>query len=104
MNIHKTGSFRELEASLLALHHECFYEAYGEPIAPYLGNVVVIFRGMVREYLSHAVQAVIAVSMAELTEFIVDRLDTLILNLVACQAKPILEAKNAFFNDINQTN
>jgi AcrR family transcriptional regulator len=93
--------WRKKRASLLTLHQDCFYETYGEPITPYLGDVVAIFRGMIKEYLSHVVQAVIAVPMAELAGFFVDRLDTLIGDLIANKPEPVLKTSNAFFNAIN---
>lgn len=93
--------WRKKRASLLTLHQESFYEAYGEPIAPYLGDVVAIFRGMIREYLSHAMQAVIAVPMHELACFIVNRLDAVIGDLLASTPEPILKASSAFFNELN---
>ncbi|MEK8132050.1 TetR/AcrR family transcriptional regulator [Paenibacillus filicis] len=93
--------WRKKRATLLTLHHDCFYEAYGEPIAPFLGDVVAIFRGMIKEYLSHAIQAVIAVPMAQLAGFIVDRLDTVIRDLIASKAEPVLKTSSAFFNEIN---
>ncbi|MFC3745215.1 TetR/AcrR family transcriptional regulator [Paenibacillus sp. GCM10012306] len=93
--------WRKKRASLLTLHQDCFYEAYGEPIVPYLGDVVTIFRGMIKEYLSHAVQAVIAVPMAELAGFFVDRLDTVIGDLIASNPEPVLKTSSAFFNQIN---
>ncbi|OBZ19358.1 hypothetical protein A8L34_07570 [Bacillus sp. FJAT-27264] len=93
--------WRKKRASLVILHQDCFYEAYGEPILPYLGDVVAIFRGMIKEYLSHAVQAVIAVPMAELAGFFVDRLDTIIGDLIANKPEPVLKASSVFFNEIN---
>ncbi|MFF2910671.1 TetR/AcrR family transcriptional regulator [Paenibacillus sp. NPDC057934] len=93
--------WRKKRASLLILHQDCFYEAYGEPIVPYLGDVVTIFRGMIKEYLSHAVQALIAVPMAELAGFFVDRLDIIIGDLIASKPEPVLKTSSAFFNQIN---
>ncbi|MCZ1265050.1 TetR/AcrR family transcriptional regulator [Paenibacillus tundrae] len=93
--------WRKKRASLLTLHQDCFYETYGEPILPYLGDVVAIFRGMVKEYLSHTFQAVIAAPMANLAGFIVDRLDVVIGDLIASKAQPVLKASSAFFNEIN---
>lgn len=93
--------WKKKRASLLTLHQDCFYEAYGKPIAPYLGDVVAIFRGMIREYLSHTVQAVIAVPMNELARFIVDRVDAVIGDLLASTPEPVLRASSAFFNELN---
>jgi len=93
--------WRKKRTTLLTLHHDCFYEAYGEPIVPFLGDVVAIFRGMIKEYLTHAVQAVIAVPMSTLSVFIVDRLDTVINDLITSKPEPVLKVSNAFFNEIN---
>ncbi|WP_171681450.1 TetR/AcrR family transcriptional regulator [Paenibacillus planticolens] len=93
--------WRKKRADLLAMHHECFHEAYGEPIVPYLGDTVAIFRGMLKEYLAHAVQAVIAVPMADLGGFLTDRIDAIVGDLISSRAEPVLKASSAYFNDIN---
>ncbi|WP_188886962.1 TetR/AcrR family transcriptional regulator [Paenibacillus radicis (ex Gao et al. 2016)] len=93
--------WRKKRATLLTMHHDCFTEAYGGPIIPYLGDTVAIFRGIMKEYLSHTVQAIIAVPMGDLAGFIADRMDTVIGDMIASGAKPILKASSAYFNDIN---
>ncbi|BBI31893.1 TetR/AcrR family transcriptional regulator [Cohnella abietis] len=94
--------WRKKRATLLTMHHDCFLEAYGAPIAPYLGDTVAIFRGMLKEYLSHSVQSVIAVPMADLAGFLTDRMDVIISDLIASKAEPVLKTSSAYFNDINQ--
>ncbi|MFF2090911.1 TetR/AcrR family transcriptional regulator [Paenibacillus sp. NPDC058174] len=93
--------WRKKRATLLTMHYDCFNEAYGESVSPYLGDIVAIFRGMMKEYLSHTVQAVIAVPMADLAGFIADRMDALINDLTASGARPVLKASSAYFSDIN---
>ncbi|WP_187274470.1 TetR/AcrR family transcriptional regulator [Paenibacillus sp. N3.4] len=95
------NEWRKKRATLLTMHYDCFYEAYGEPIAPYLGDTVAIFRGMLKEYLSHSVKAVIAVPMNDLAEFLADRMDVIVGDLIARRTEPVLKASSAYFNDIN---
>ncbi|MCR8632117.1 TetR/AcrR family transcriptional regulator [Paenibacillus radicis (ex Xue et al. 2023)] len=98
------NEWRKKRATLLAMHHDCFHEAYGEPIVPYLGDTVAIFRGMLKEYLTHLVQAVIAVPTSELAGFLVDRMDVIVGDLITSSAEPILKASSAYFNDISPLN
>lgn len=93
--------WRKKRATLLTMHLDCFREAYGEPIVPYLGDTVAIFRGMLREYLSHSVQATISVPMSDLAGFLVDRMEAIVGDLIASGAEPVLQASNAYFNDIS---
>ncbi|RKN84990.1 TetR/AcrR family transcriptional regulator [Paenibacillus ginsengarvi] len=93
--------WRKKRATLLTMHLDCFREAYGEPIVPYLGDTVAIFRGMLREYLSHSVQAAISVPMSDLAGFLVDRMEAIVGDLIASGAEPVLKASNAYFNDIS---
>lgn len=88
-------------AAFLTWHRDCFYEAYGDSISPYLGDIVAIYRGMSREYLSHAVQTAIACPMAELARFCVDRMDAVIRDMIDKEPVPILKVSSAYFNDIN---
>ncbi|WP_042163731.1 TetR/AcrR family transcriptional regulator [Paenibacillus gorillae] len=93
--------WRKKRATLLTMHYDYLNGTYGEPILPYLGDTVAIFRGMMREYLSHTVQAVITIPMSDLAGFIADRIDVIIRDLIASGATPVLNASSAYFNDIN---
>lgn len=93
--------WKKKRAAFLTWHRDCFYEAYGDSISPYLGDIVAIYRGMSREYLSHAVQTAIACPMGELARFCVDRMDAVIRDLIDKKPVPILKVSSAYFNDIN---
>ncbi|MEC0173700.1 helix-turn-helix domain containing protein [Paenibacillus favisporus] len=93
--------WKKKRAAFLTWHRDCFYEAYGDSISPYLGDIVAIYRGMSREYLSHAVQTAIACPMAELARFCVDRMDAVIRDMIDKEPVPILKVSSAYFNDIN---
>ncbi|MBJ9987124.1 TetR/AcrR family transcriptional regulator [Paenibacillus sp. S28] len=93
--------WKKKRAAFLTWHRDCFYEAYGDSISPYLGDIVAIYRGMSREYLSHAVQTAIACPMGELARFCVDRMDTVIRDMIDKEPVPILKVSSAYFNDIN---
>jgi len=100
-NEHFIAVWKRKKAALHAWRRELLIEAYGERIEPYIWDVVAIFRGIHIEYLAYVQQKVIALPMAELAAFIVDRLDALVADLLRTKPKPILDAGNAQVNYLN---
>lgn len=94
-------AWKKKRATLLTWHRDCFYEAYGEPIEPYIWDIVAIFRGFSREYLSYAIQNVIALPMSELSHFCIARMDAIVSDMVRTKPSPILKESSVYFNDIN---
>ncbi|MEF2967976.1 TetR/AcrR family transcriptional regulator [Paenibacillus sp. M1] len=95
------NAWRKKRADLLSWHRDCFREAYGEAVAPYLWDVVAIFRGMLKEYLSHANQHVIGLPMSELAGFLAGRIDAVVNELLQSKPDPVLKESGVYFNDIN---
>jgi AcrR family transcriptional regulator len=95
------AAWKRKKAALHAWRRDLLIEAYGNQIEPYIWDIVVIFRGIHIEYLSFVQQNVIALPMAELAAFIVDRMDAVIRDMVRTKPKPVIEPFNAFYNYMN---
>ncbi|WP_274650828.1 TetR/AcrR family transcriptional regulator [Paenibacillus humicola] len=95
------AAWKKKRSNLLTLQRDCIYEAYGESIKENIWDAVVIFRGMMKEYLSYAVQRIVALPMAELALFLVERLDAVASDMVRNRVKPVLSADSAYFNQLN---
>jgi AcrR family transcriptional regulator len=93
--------WKKKRADLLTWHRDCFYEAYGDRIEGYIWDVVAIFRGLQKEYVSYAFQKVIALPMSELALFFVERVDAVVNDMVRKKPKPVLNENNVYFNHIN---
>ncbi|KQO18605.1 TetR/AcrR family transcriptional regulator [Paenibacillus sp. Leaf72] len=94
-------AWQNKKAAMLSWHRELLTEAYGEQIDAIIWDVVTIFRGMLLQYLSYAIQKVIAVPMAELAAFLVDRMDAIVSDMTDKQPKPIIDGANVYFNHLN---
>ncbi|MDF2683474.1 MAG: ycnC, partial [Brevibacillus sp.] len=71
-------AWKKKRVTLLTWHKDCILEAYGNRIESCVWDIVAIFRGILREYLSHVVQKVIALPMSDLAGFIVERIDAIV--------------------------
>ncbi|MCU6795655.1 TetR/AcrR family transcriptional regulator [Paenibacillus sp. WQ 127069] len=93
--------WKKKRATMLTWHRDCFYEAYGNRIETYIWDIVAIFRGQLREYITYAHQKVIALPMAELALFLVERMDAIVNDILLKQGKPVLNESSIYFNHIN---
>ncbi|GIP30029.1 putative HTH-type transcriptional regulator YcnC [Paenibacillus sp. J23TS9] len=100
-NEHFIAAWKKKRVTLLQLHRDFFYEAYGETIESHIWDVVIIFRGMLREYLSYAIQKVISLPMAELSGFIEERMDAVVRDIVENKPTPVMNQKNVYYNELN---
>ncbi|MFD2372084.1 TetR/AcrR family transcriptional regulator [Brevibacillus sp. GCM10020057] len=94
-------AWKKKRVTLLTWHKNCFMEAYGERIERHVWDIVAIFRGILREYLFHSVQKVIALPMSELAAFVVARMDAVIRDMLETDSAPILKKSHIHFNDLN---
>lgn len=76
-------------------------EAYGPSLQRYIWDAVAVFRGVLTEYLTHANQRTLSLSMAELAAFIVARLDAVVTDLIETAPEPVLVEANAYFHHLN---
>lgn len=95
------AAWKKKRATLLTLHRDCILETYGSPVEVFVWDVVAIYRGILREYLYYTVRKVIALPMSELAQFIVERIDAVVNDLLASEAKPILQSTNTYFQHLN---
>ncbi|MED5016102.1 TetR/AcrR family transcriptional regulator [Paenibacillus chibensis] len=100
-NEHFIAAWKKKRVTLLQLHHDFFYEAYGATIEPYIWDIVVIFRGMLREYLSYANQKVISLPTDELARFIEERMDAVVQDMMDRQPVPVMNQNNVRINELN---
>ncbi|MWV46773.1 TetR family transcriptional regulator [Paenibacillus sp. HJL G12] len=98
---HFIVAWKKKRVTLLNLHRDFFYEAYGENIRAYIWDIVIIFRGMLREYLSYANQKVISLPMSELARFIEERMDAVVKDMLEKQPAPVLNESSIYVNDLN---
>jgi AcrR family transcriptional regulator len=94
-------AWRKKRFALVTWHYDCFYEAYGEAAEAYIWDIVALFRGQLREYISYAHQNVITVPISELARFTTERMDALVRDLLDLRPKPILSEATAYFNALN---
>ncbi|MEK8126418.1 helix-turn-helix domain-containing protein [Paenibacillus filicis] len=94
-------AWKKKRAALLTWHRDCLHEAYGEQIETYIWDLVALFRGQQREYITYAHQQVIALPMAELAHFCVERIDALVRDMLVRKPQPVLNETTAYFNHIN---
>lgn len=95
------AAWKKKRATLLTWHKDCILEGYGKKIESYVWDIVAIFRGILREFLAHAVQKVIALPMSELAGFIVERMDAIANDMLQSKTAPILRESLVYFNDLN---
>ena len=93
--------WKKKRATLLLWHKDCFMEAYGDSIQRYVWDIVAIFRGLLKEYLSHVIQKVIALPMPDLALFIVERMDAVVIDMTSTKPEPVLKETNIYFNHLN---
>jgi AcrR family transcriptional regulator len=81
----KTGRVR-----LLKWHEQCLLTAYGTIIEPYLGDLLLFLRGIVKSYQFFFVEHTVSVSIDDASAFIVQQLDAIISNLIEKQPNPAI--------------
>ncbi|WP_028551554.1 TetR/AcrR family transcriptional regulator [Paenibacillus sp. UNC451MF] len=94
-------AWKKKRVALLKMLRDCFHEAYGDTINDYIWDIVVIYRGLLKEYLSFTIQKAIALSMSELALFLVERMDTVVNGLITQKPTAVLKECNVYFNQLN---
>jgi len=100
-NEHFKIAWRKKKLTLLKMLRDCFYEAYGDPVQAYIWDIVIIYRGLLREYLSFAIQKAIALPMSELALFLVERMDSVIKDMIRQQPAPVIRESTVAFNQLH---
>ncbi|RUT35631.1 TetR/AcrR family transcriptional regulator [Paenibacillus zeisoli] len=89
---------------MLKWHRDFILNMYGEQAEACIWDIVMIYRGILKEYLSLLQQHVIGLSIAEIAAFIVSRMHALVADLRAKDADPILKESNILNNASNPAN
>lgn len=100
-NEHFIIAWKKKRVALLNMLRDSFYEAYGDPIQDYIWDIVVIYRGLLREYLSYTIQKTIALPMSEIALFLVERMDSIISGMMTQKPAAILNESIVYFNQLN---
>ncbi|MBB6670420.1 TetR/AcrR family transcriptional regulator [Cohnella nanjingensis] len=95
------AAWKRKKSALLNWMKDLMLDKYGEPIEPYIWDVVTVFRGILIEYMRFALQKVISLPMADLAAFIVDRMDAVVGDLIRMRPRPVIDDAIARFNYLN---
>ncbi|MCC3376288.1 TetR/AcrR family transcriptional regulator [Cohnella sp. REN36] len=95
------AAWKRKKSALLTWMRDLMLDKYGPAIEPFLWDVVTLFRGILVEYMRYAVQKVIALPMAELAAFIVDRTDAVVDDLIRTRPQPVVGEDIVRFNYLN---
>lgn len=76
-----TNKMDELHSRLTQQHREIFYLCYGEKIKPYLTDIVIIFEGMLKEYLSYMFVQQTTFDVKQLSMWICHHIESIINHL-----------------------
>ncbi|WP_176585567.1 TetR/AcrR family transcriptional regulator [Priestia megaterium] len=70
---------------------DCIIAAYGTEIELYLWDLIVIFRGFLRQYLYYIIYENRPLSIKKVSVFIVERLNAIVRDLLHSQPDPLLD-------------
>lgn len=72
-------------------HYDCLREAYGEPVQPYIWDLVMIYQGILKEYLFIHLQEHAPLSVREVATYLVGRMDAIVHDLLTTSPPPLLQ-------------
>lgn len=81
---------KKINNALLTWRKEMLIEAFGNQLEPHVWDAVMIFRGILREYTNGVLQKVVSQPIPELADFIVDRMEAIVQNMIRTAPKPII--------------
>ncbi|MFF2015587.1 TetR/AcrR family transcriptional regulator [Paenibacillus sp. NPDC058177] len=77
---------------LMMLHRDCLLAVYGEPITPFLTDLVFIYKAILKEYLYWLIDGFEVASIEETAQFIVQKVDVLADSMLNTKAAPLMPA------------
>lgn len=77
-NKHLQPMLQQVRAELLDWHREMLLKVYGEPIKPIIWDMVMVFQGILKEYVSFIIEGKKTLSSSEVATFIVSSMDAVI--------------------------
>ena len=81
---------RRLSAWLLNWHKECLLSSYGEALNDNIWDVVIIYRGIQREYLNLILEKNDFFLPIDVAKFMVQRIDAIVKDILETKPSPIL--------------
>lgn len=85
-----THVLSEGRARLLAWHERCLITAYGDIIEPYLGELLIFLRGIIKSYQFFFVENAVNISINDVAIFIVQQIEVIVLNLIETKHIPLI--------------
>lgn len=86
---------------MLRWHRDFILNMYGEQSEACIWDIVMIFRGILKEYLSLLHQQIIGQPIVEIASFIVSRMNAVVTDLSVQNASPILQESDILSNSAN---
>lgn len=80
---------RKMTGALLIWQKEMLIETFGEGLEPYVWDAVLIFQGILHEYMNGILRKVISQPIAEIADFIADRMEAVAQDLIRTAPRSI---------------
>lgn len=80
----------EGRARLLAWHERCLITTYGDIVEPYLGDLLIFLRGIIKSYQFFFIESTVNVSINDVATFIVQQIEAIVLNLIKTKHIPLI--------------
>ncbi|WP_163971164.1 TetR/AcrR family transcriptional regulator [Oceanobacillus halotolerans] len=94
-----TAIMKKLNTSLMENHRKRLLDAYGSAINPFIFDLVVILRGMLKEYIIFVIFQQKNISIPKLADFIVSSIDAIVESLD--EMEPVLVEETVHLEKIN---
>ncbi|MDQ0886641.1 AcrR family transcriptional regulator [Paenibacillus sp. V4I9] len=94
---------KKMKIAVLTWRKEMLIETFGERLEPYAWDAVLIFRGILHEYMNGVLRKVISLPIAELADFIVDRMDAIVQDLIRTAPKSIVGERIVSSNPLDRS-
>ncbi|EPY2281120.1 TetR/AcrR family transcriptional regulator [Clostridium sporogenes] len=85
-----THVLNEGRSRLLAWHERCLIKAYGDIIEPYLGELLIFLRGIIKSYQFFLIENTVNISINDVAISIAHQIEAVILNLIETKHIPLI--------------
>lgn len=93
---------KKIKIALLTWRKEMLIEAFSEHLEPHVWDAVMIFQGILHEYTNGVLQKVISQPIPELADFIVDRMEAVVQDMIQTAPMPIIGEWIVHYNPLNR--
>lgn len=90
---------------LLNWHKDCLLQTYGEVISENIWDLVMIFKGVQKEYLNLLIEKDFFLSITDVSSLIVKSMDALVKDVIEFKCNPIITpaiAKNHLISELGE--